>query len=403
MSGDSPLPWVEDVPLAGWLSLGVIVAAIVGFVLYSFVGTFVFGAFLYYATRPVYRRIRQVVRPPSLAAGVALFLIALPALLLVAVTALLGVQEATQAARQNQLQVVSFETRAYIYAQPYLELLRSPGQLLTSPDLLTSIRDVLERVRPFLGAIGNALLHLFVVVSVAFYLLRDDHHLSAWTRERFADEAGVLETYLDAVDRDLRQVFFGNVLNAVLTGLIGAVTYSVLNVVAPPGYSVPIPILLGLLSGAASLVPLVGMKLVYVPATLFLLGTSFTQGRLDALWFPALFAGVSFFVVDVIPDLVLRPYVSGRHLHMGLVMFAYILGPLLFGWYGLFLGPLLLVVVVEFTRVVLPAVLDRFGADGDQAALSAFADADSAGRAGTEGDPAPGRGPSPVADGEGDD
>jgi predicted PurR-regulated permease PerM len=44
---------------------------------------------------------------------------------------------------------------------------------------------------------------------------------------------------------------------------------------------------------------------------------------------------------------------------MGMVMFSYIFGPLLFGWYGLFLGPLLLVLVVGFSRTVLPAALDR--------------------------------------------
>jgi hypothetical protein len=36
-------------------------------------------------------------------------------------------------------------------------------------------------------------------------------------------------------------------------------------------------------------------------------------------------------------------------------MLAYIFGPLLFGWYGVFLGPILLVLVVHFARVVLPS------------------------------------------------
>jgi hypothetical protein len=55
-----------------------------GFVVYSFVGTFIFGVFIYYATRPVYRRLKQYVRPPSVAALVALLTLALPALLLLA-------------------------------------------------------------------------------------------------------------------------------------------------------------------------------------------------------------------------------------------------------------------------------------------------------------------------------
>jgi predicted PurR-regulated permease PerM len=72
---------------------------------------------------------------------------------------------------------------------------------------------------------------------------------------------------------------------------------------------------------------------------------------------PIAFAALSFVVVDTIPDLILRPYVSGRNLHVGLVMFAYIFGPLLFGWYGIFLGPMLLVFVVHFTRLVLPELI----------------------------------------------
>jgi hypothetical protein len=38
-------------------------------------------------------------------------------------------------------------------------------------------------------------------------------------------------------------------------------------------------------------------------------------------------------------------------------MIAYIIGPLLFGWYGLFLGPLLLVVLVHFARILLPELV----------------------------------------------
>jgi hypothetical protein len=42
-----------------------------------------------------------------------------------------------------------------------------------------------------------------------------------------------------------------------------------------------------------------------------------------------------------------------------MVMFAYILGPLLFGWYGIFLGPMILVLVMHFARIILPELLTR--------------------------------------------
>jgi predicted PurR-regulated permease PerM len=95
------------------------------------------------------------------------------------------------------------------------------------------------------------------------------------------------------------------------------------------------------------------MKLVWVPIALLLIVDSLVTDP-STVWFPLLFAAVSTVVIDYIPDQLLRPYVSGRSLHVGAIMLAYIVGPLLFGWYGLFLGPLVLVVIWEFARIVVP-------------------------------------------------
>jgi predicted PurR-regulated permease PerM len=140
-----------------------------------------------------------------------------------------------------------------------------------------------------------------------------------------------------------------------MTGAIGAISFSLLNYVAPAGLAIPYPALTGLLAGAASLIPVVGMKLVYVPVVGYLGFRAVLLG--GGYSFVFLFFAVSFVIVDSVPDFVLRPYVSGRNLHVGLVMFAYILGPLLFGWYGIFLGPMILVFVVHFARIVLPELL----------------------------------------------
>jgi predicted PurR-regulated permease PerM len=242
--------------------------------------------------------------------------------------------------------------------QPYVgvsSLARSPDELLADPDPAL-VREVGESALQYIGFIGNAVLHLFVMIAIAFYLFRDDHRLSRFFRRQFSDEGGVVEAHVRAVDRDFNSVFFGNILNALLTGTIGAAAYNTLIMVAPSGLAIPYPTLVGLLTGAASLIPIVGMKLVYFPISAYL-GLETALADPAFLWFPALFFAVSLVLVDTIPDLVLRPYVSGRNLHVGLVMLVYILGPLLFGWYGIFLGPMILVLVVHFVRIVLPELV----------------------------------------------
>jgi predicted PurR-regulated permease PerM len=64
----------------GWWLIAVVMGLLVLFVLYSFIGTFVFGIFVYYATRPIYRRVKRVIHQRSLAAGVSSITSVLPAL-----------------------------------------------------------------------------------------------------------------------------------------------------------------------------------------------------------------------------------------------------------------------------------------------------------------------------------
>ena len=341
---------------AGLALLGVALAAAFVFVLYSFVGTFVFAVFIYYATRPIYRRLRRRVRPASLAAASALVLLVLPALALAAYASLVAVSQVSRLtgdSRADLAATLGVDPAALPAVRSPTALLDvDPRQFLSTEQLVGLARQVGDAVS-VLADLGVFLVHAFVMVAVAFYLLRDDTRIARWTVARFGDSRGVLRAYARAVDRDLSSVFFGNILNAVLTGTIGVIVYTVLDFVAPAGLGVPAPALVGALAGVASLIPIVGMKLVYVPVALYLAGLSAVAG-FTGVWFVVAFAAASLVVVDTIPDLVLRPYVSGRNLHVGAVMVAYTLGPLLFGWYGIFLLPMILVFVVHFVKVVLP-------------------------------------------------
>jgi len=398
-----PSRWDIERSRAAWWVLGAALAAVLAHVLSSYLGTFVFGVFIYYATRPVYRRIRRVVRPPSLAAMVSLLTLALPALLLLAYTVAVGVQEAA-AFLENNPSIPQLDALVGQYLE-VSSIVQDPEQLLESD----SAREVLQRfageAQQYLGFIGNALLHLFIMITIAYYLLKDDRRLASWVRGHFADDRGVVVAYGRAVDRDFSNIFFGNILNAVLTAIIGAISYNLLDYVSPTAVGLPYPTLLGLLTGVASLIPVVGMKLVYFPVAIYITGVAATTAS-RLLWFPAVFVAVSFVVVDTIPDFVLRPYVSGRGLHLGTVMLAYIFGPLLWGWYGIFLGPMLLVLVVHFGRLVLPELLGGRQIEPD--AMGPELATSTGGKAGPQNDSAPDAGATddagpPAADAGADD
>ncbi|MFC7070787.1 AI-2E family transporter [Halobaculum lipolyticum] len=341
-----------------WWGVGAALAAALVFVVYSFVGTFVFGVFIYYATRPIYNRLRRRIPQRSVAAGVSLFALVLPALLLVGYALLIVA---------NQVQQLDIAANGYLDQLPIdpadLPTVADPAALAeldweqyVTADTLSGAMGSLSGAFDTVAIVGTAAIHLFVMLAIAFYLLRDGAKLGRYLVQ-FTDQAGVIDAYGLAVDRDLKSIFFGNILNAIVTGTIGVIVYSVLNVFAPEGGAIPAAALVGLLAGVASLIPIVGMKLVYIPVVIFMAVRAIANDVTGGLVFVLAFAVASLVIVDTIPDLVLRPYVSGRSLHVGAVMLAYTLGPLMFGWYGIFLMPLLLVLVVHFVRIVLPELL----------------------------------------------
>ncbi|ELZ33980.1 permease [Halogeometricum pallidum JCM 14848] len=355
---------------AMWWLLGLAIFLVLAFVAEAYLGTFMLGLFLYYATRPVYNRIRDRVGQQSLGAGIALLVLSLPIVILVGYTALVAFQELSAFVGQNQ-------DGLWTALEPYLgsfDAVRNPnellGTLLEDPRALFDAADT-ATVSTLLASLAGtasfvlgAALQLFIAFAFAFYLLRDDRRLAAWTRENLSGEGGTVNAYMTAVDRDLKTIYFGNILNAFAIAVIAAVSYNAINLFAPPTMSIPSPTLLGALTGAGSLIPVVGMKIVYVPVTI-LLAVEAALTDPATLWVALVYGGVSLVIVDTIPDFLLRPYVSGRNLHTGTVMFAYIIGPALFGWYGLFLGPLLLVIAVHFVRIVLPELVTGEPLDPD--------------------------------------
>jgi predicted PurR-regulated permease PerM len=345
-----------------WMA-AVVFGLALSFIVWRYIGTFVLGLFVYYITRPIHRRLADHIPTASLAAAVSLTTVALPVILLIGYTLYIGTFQLVDVAESANLQPVLDALEPYVGSanagtEPQAIIssaIEQPREFL-SGGVIDAITEAITPLFAYLGAFGNALIHLFVVLALAFYLLRDDHKLAAWFRSQLAGEGTPVHAYLDAVDRNLKTIYFGNILNAFSTAILAAISYNLLNAVSPAGVAVPSPTLLGLLTGVGSLVPVIGMKIVYVPVAL-LLGIEAALADPALLWFPLVFAGVSLVIVDTIPDLVLRPYVSGRDLHTGSVMIAYIIGPLLFGWYGLFLGPLLLVLFVHFARILLPELV----------------------------------------------
>ncbi|WP_135854876.1 AI-2E family transporter [Halorussus salinus] len=334
-----------------WWGLTLAVAGVFAFVLWSFVGTIVLGIFIYYGARPLYRRLRTEFSSDH-AADLTLLIVLVPVFALVGYTVLVGLDQLSQLTGTDLESYARFVPGSPEQATALVENARG---LLGSGPMRGQMEQALSAAIGVFTTLTGGLAHLVLAFLLAFTLLREDDRIAAWFRDQFGAEGSAVYAYAEAVDEDLRTVYVGNVLTVFAVIVLGLVVYNGLDLLAPPTIGVPVPTLLALLTGLATLVPLVVGKIVYVPVGIYLAYLAATGP--GPLWFPAVFFGACFVLLDLLPVAVLRPYIAGRNIHGGLMIFAYIGGTMLFGWYGLFLGPLLVVVGVHLARIVLPGLV----------------------------------------------
>ncbi|PSQ09792.1 AI-2E family transporter [Halobacteriales archaeon QS_5_70_15] len=343
----------------GWWLYVLVLAGAALFLAYSFVGILVLGLFGYYATRPICNRVSRLVDSDRIAALLTVLVVLLPILLVVLYASAQVVTSIDQAfggtalsalaTRVAGLDAIPLERRAQL-----LSVLSDPLSLRDAlqGSIWSNVGTGLEVIQGVFGAI----LLLGLSITLSYALLERDDVIS----DRFVALAGGRDTtayaYARAIDEDLESVFFGNLLFVIVMGVIATATYAATNLVAPTGLRVPMVLVLGFLTGLTSIIPIVVGKVVYLPVVA-LLAFQATGAEGSHLPFVGGVLLVYFLVLDFLPQSFIQPYISGQEFDAMVLVFAYILGPVLFGWYGFFLLPIVAVLILEAIRIVLPELV----------------------------------------------
>ncbi len=179
-------------------------------------------------------------------------------------------------------------------------------------------------------ALGGGLIQLALSIFVAFFLFRDGlaaGGLLTTAVERIGGEPG--KHLLTVAGKTIRGVVYGILGTALLQAIVTGIGLLIAGV---PGAA-----LLALLTFFASVIPVVGTGLIWIPAALWL----FHQGATGWAIFMLIWGvGVSNIDNFVKPWLISQ----GSDLPFILIFFGVVGGALTFGFIGVFIGPTLLAV-----------------------------------------------------------
>lgn len=337
---------------------------IVGYALFAFVAVLVFAVFLYYAVRPIFRSLERLPLGRRFRAMLSIILFGLPFLVLIAYAVAIVALELRELLNSGTTDRIVAELNIGGLDLESLETLVAGEQ---------SEIDVDTVIDALLGAtdiVGSVLIQLLLVVIIAYYMLVEGPRLVAWLLESY-DESGTLRRYVEEVDPELSLALFGNIVNVFVTAIIAIVTFYLYNLAVPSTITVPFPALVGALAGIGSLIPVVGIKLVYVPVTVGLGANAWLADEPELFGPIVVLILVCGVVIDFIPDFVIRAQVSSDQTHTGMLLIAYIIGPAAFGFYGLFLAPILLICTTNAITVLLPYVVS--GRTDGQTTLEEYA------------------------------
>ena len=360
---------------AKWLIFGLLLVLLLAWVAWPFLTVIVYGIFIYYVAKPIKRKLRPYIKSDTALVSACMFLLAMPIVALVSYTLLLGLSQFNAVVASAGLQsmsggplsnmssgIVNVEHNASFKGVMSGNFTTALHQLWGSG--LAGYSGSIASLQSILISTGttivDVLFKVFLMIVIAFYLLREDERIKIWFGRTFPtlvrEHNGVLVRYYHAVDHDLEKIFFGNIISIIFFAFVAVFVFSLLNFVAPtPQFLIPYPILLGMLCGVAALVPVVGMYLVTVPMLLYVLVRALSAGVfMPHVFFFIAMALVIFAFVQTVPEILIRPFVARGQVNTGLLMFAYILGPVVFGVAGLFIGAIVLVLLTHYFRIVLP-------------------------------------------------
>jgi predicted PurR-regulated permease PerM len=311
----------------------------------------IFGAILAYYVRYVCRKIKPKVKYDSLAVLLGMIILAIPIILLlyftfnqfisIAGTLFGSLQQAATANTVNTTQL----------SQAIQNLGFSPDvtQSIVAAIkswIVQSISYIANFTISLISSIPAVAAQILILIFSVFYFARDGDKVVQYVKDIVPDkDKDFYQHVIDSADDVLKSIIVGNVIPAVILGILSGVVYYFL------GY--PYVILLAIISGIAMFIPVIGPWIVYGAIGLFSILTGYTAQGVLVIIFG--------WIIETSTDFYIRPRISVQYseIHPLIFLLGFIYGAVTMGIPGLFIGPMILGITYAAYKVYRDDKLNR--------------------------------------------
>jgi predicted PurR-regulated permease PerM len=288
---------------------------------------------------PLYRRVEAYISNRNLASALITVFVALVVVVPVILLTRQLAREVWRGAESVRGEIERGAWRSQIeqnqYAASALQWLEQEMDLQGT--LEQSADYVPAAVSDFLSGSIWILFQLLITFFALFFFFRDRDLFLRGARRLMPLSAKETDAIFSRVEDALYATVFGEILIAILQGVLGGIMFWILGL--------PAPVLWGFVIGVLGFLPVVGAWMVWVPAAVYLM----MQGE----WIKGfVLIGWGILALTLLTTLLYPKLVGDRlRLHTLLVFIAIIGGIMAFGTVGIILGPLVLALTVSLIDI----------------------------------------------------
>lgn len=325
------------------------------YVLWPFLIPVIAGFMVGYIFFPVHKWIAKYTRWPSLSAGITTFIVILVILLPLiflakpiayeAQTSYIKVLELLSASKDFTIdcaESTSFLCPLVAKANTYLS---QPTVHYNIDNTAKAFKDrILNRVSSFFLSLPTFLLKLFIMLFVLFFAFRDGEVFYTKFKDLLPFSSKHSEYLMARFSSVTYAVIYGQLIIAAIQAVLALIGYWI--------FGVPSPILWGIATFFAAIIPLLGPPLIWIPAALIMVSDGFISNNSNAIIRALLLTVWCIFVVGLI-DNVMKPRIIGKRsdVHPVVILIGVFGGLLSIGVLGIILGPLILSILMALIDI----------------------------------------------------
>ncbi|MFH1649036.1 MAG: AI-2E family transporter [Candidatus Woesearchaeota archaeon] len=325
----------EKLSQATFILLLLLVAALSVLVVWPFLLYIIFSLILGYIFYPVYVWLLKRLKSEVWTAGIMIILL----LIIIIVP---GALVTAKLIPQTQKALFALgDAEFFSGAEHYIASIT--GKEISLTPFIQSITEnaktyLVQNATKFISSAADVALGIFVMFFVLYYTFRKGPEIFQKVTNFIPLKKKHRETIVDEIKRVTHAVVNGQILVAIVQGVLGGIGFAM--------FGVPNPVFWGFIMMVLSLLPVVGPPMVWAPAAIYL----FMTGQIGMaiamfIWGLVLVSGIDNFLK---PKLM----ASQGKIHPIIALVGVLGGLKVFGFMGFVIGPLILALGIAFIRFV---------------------------------------------------